>query len=109
VKRIWTAVAFLSASSAMPAFAYDATFTGKVTMIEPTYMPDGIIFRSDGGAGSCPAGASLTWTVRGNTEAARIANSQAILSALMTAQVAGRTTGVYDNSRNCSVEFIHFL
>lgn len=109
MKRIWAAVALLSASSAMPVFAHDATFTGKITMIEPTYMPEGIIFRSDGGAGSCQAGASLTWNVRGNTEAARIANSQAILSALMTAQVAGRTVGVYANSSNCSVEFIHFL
>lgn len=109
MQRAGTFVALTVAVMATPALAYDASFTGKVTMIEPTYMPDGVIFRLDYGAGACSAGSSLTWTVRGTTEAAKIANSQAILSALITAQASGRTVGVFVNTSNCSVEFLHFL
>jgi hypothetical protein len=92
-----------------PANAYDTSFFGKVTYIEPTYVPDGIIFHLDAGGGSCAAGSNLTWTVRGSTEASRIANAQAILSVLMTAKMSGSSIDVYVNNSDCSVQFLHVI
>lgn len=103
---------FLSTAAALispPAFAYDAFYTGKVTAIEATYIPGRVVFSLDTGVSGCPAGSFLGWAAKGDTEAAKIANAQGVLSTLLTAKVAGQTIRVYVSTGDCSVDFIHMF
>lgn len=92
-----------------PAFAWNASFTGKITMIEPTYMPAKIVFKSERGAGACAAGAVLTWDAQGTTADERIANAQAVFSALQTVKATNGAVELYVNTTGCMVEFLHIL
>jgi len=99
------AIACLSLT-APSAFAYDFSAIGHVTRIEPTYLPSSLNFSIDVPAGTCAAGVTLTWNIRGSDEASQIANSTAVYTALVTALAAGRTVTVYGNNSNCSIDFI---
>lgn len=91
------------------AQAWDASYIAKVTMIEPTYIPGRIVFKVDRGAGACAAGAALTWNAQGANSDERIANVQAVYSALQTAKATNGNVDVFVNTGNCTVEFIHLL
>lgn len=109
MRKIFTALALLMTCVATPAPAYDAQIIGRITMIEPTFVPSHIVFKSDNGAGSCVAGALLSWPARGNTADEKIANIQAILAMLQTAKATAGNVAIYVSFSNCSVEYIHFL
>lgn len=92
---------------AQPALAYDASYAGKVSFVESTYIPDNIVFNLNAGVAGCPAQANLTWTARGSNEALKIANIQGVLATLLTAKAANLTIEVWVKTADCSVEFIH--
>lgn len=97
---------------AWPVHAYDWSVSGaKVTHIEVSYVPDALLFQIDKPVGNCPAGATLSWSVRGADQAAKIANVQAVLTSLLTAFASDKTVSLYGTNANgtngCSVEFIH--
>lgn len=99
----------LPALVSTPAFAYDWQIEGHVTFVEPTYIPGTINFALDVGATGCAAGSYLHWNPRGSTEAAQIANDQAILSTLMTAYTSGKKVRVFGNAADCTINFIHMI
>ena len=106
-KSIFGAAIACLSLAAPSAFAYDWSVTGHVTMIEPSYMPNQLIFMIDAPGGSCAAGAMLSWNIRGSDQASQIANVNSVYSALVTALAAGRTVTIFGNNSNCSIDFIH--
>jgi len=108
VKVVLAAAAMLASAMAMPAQAYDWNVpTAHVTRLEATYMPNTIAFQIDQAAGSsCPAGTMLNYGAQGADQPTRIANAQAVYSALLTALAAGRSVTLYGNV-NCTVTFVH--
>ncbi len=99
----------LSVTIPTSAFAWDTSFTGKVTMIERSYMLAKIVFTSDRGAIWSVAGAMLTWNFQGATADERIANGQAVFSAPQTAKATNGNVDIFVNTTNCTVEFLHLL
>jgi hypothetical protein len=109
MKKVWAAAAMLSAVIAAPATAaWNAAFTGSITMIEPSYVPSHVVFTSNSGTGACASGALLAYYARGITSDEKIANIQAILAMLQTPQLTGRGVDLFVDTTNCSVEFLHF-
>ncbi|PTQ10256.1 hypothetical protein CLG96_14210 [Sphingomonas oleivorans] len=84
-------------------------YEGYVNAVEPTCMPVSVGFQTDNGAGSCPAGSWLNWLAKGSDAAAKAANTQAVLSVLITAQVTHRKVRLHGNNLNCTIDFIHLL
>lgn len=78
-------------------------FTGKVTGIELSYMPNTIRFSMDQGNAACPAGTALTWAN------ANIDNNKAVLAALTTAFANGHRITFYinDNDTSCVGRFLY--
>lgn len=78
------------------------TITGKVTMVEPTYMPERITFRMDTGNNTCPAGNWFTW--RKDEK-----NNRAVYAGLLTAMISGKTVNfvLEDNATDCVGSYLH--
>ena len=78
--------------------------TGKVIIVEPTYLPEAITFQMDAGSRTCPKGKWLKW--KKNTE-----NNKLVYSTLMTALISGHQINFYvnDNDTNCSGQYLHLL
>ena len=108
MKYLTLAPTIFSCLLASPAMAYDWAMP-HVAMVEPTYMPSHVVFVADAGAGSCPAGANLTWFAQRADVASKSANAQAVLSVLMTAKSTNSKIVIHVNNVGCSVEFIHLI
>jgi hypothetical protein len=92
------------------ARAFDYSVEGRVTLVEPTYMPGAVSFHMNVQVGNCPAGTPIMWTGRGSNPAA---NSQAVLQVLTAALLSGRNVRVIGANRvgngACQIEYIHLL
>jgi hypothetical protein len=80
-------------------------FVGKVTYLEPTYMPSTIRFTISGGNSTCPAGKAITWS---KTD---IENNKITYSTLMAAFMANRSVRIYinDGDSSCKAQYMHLL
>lgn len=80
-------------------------FTGKVTYLEPTYMPSTVRFTISGGNTNCPAGKAITWS-KSDTE-----NNKIVYSTIMAAMMAKKSLRIYINNGDseCKAQFIHLL
>jgi hypothetical protein len=94
---------------AQSALAGDWSTEARPIAIEPTYVPDRIMFAIDTSIGACPAGTFFTWIAKGGTEAAKIANIQAVLAVLMNAKATSRQIRLYGNNAGCTIDYIHLL
>jgi hypothetical protein len=59
------------------------SFTGNVTLLEPTYLPNKITFQMNNGDVNCTAGTWLTWNKSSQ-------NKKAVYATLLTALVSGK-------------------
>jgi len=80
------------------------TITGKVTVVEATYMPGTVTFRMDTGNSSCPKGKWLKWTKTDE-------NNTVVYSTLMAALVSGKKINFYinDGDTTCTGTYLHLL
>lgn len=78
---------------------------GKVTLLEPSYLPGVITFRMDTGSTSCPAGKWLKW------QKSEPENNKAVYSTLMAALMADKTIRFYinDGDTNCIGQAVHLI
>lgn len=81
------------------------SFVGKVTVVEPTYLPVAISFVMDTGSATCPAGTWLKW------QKADQENNKAVYATLMAALVSGKQVRFHFNNGDstCSGQFLHLL
>lgn len=80
-------------------------FVGKVTLLEPTYLPNLVHFTMDSGSASCPTGTWLKWTNADQN------NNKAVYATLLAALTAGKTIRLYvnDGDTTCTGAFLHML
>jgi hypothetical protein len=106
-RSVLLAAAILTVVAETPAHAAAQMVNAtRVTLIEPSYMPDSIAFQIDKPVGACPAGAFLRWYARGADLATKVANVNAIYSALVTAQASGKNLNLGVEDSNCTVNVI---
>lgn len=100
---------FLLASS--HAFAAATPIVGKVTMLESSYMPDGVDFFMDTGTATCPAGSVLRWVPLRATAALNNENNKVVYSTLLTSLVSGKKIRFYlnDNDPMCQGSGMHII
>lgn len=81
------------------------SFVGKVTVVEPSYLPGVVVFQMDTGNVTCPAGAWLKWQ---NSEPQ---NNKAIYATLLTALIAGKQVRFHidDGDTTCTGKHLHAL
>jgi len=81
------------------------SIVGKVIFVEPTYMPNQVVFKMDTGNLTCPKGQYLKWN-KNNIE-----NNKAILMTVTTALATGQRVRFYfnDGDSNCLGRYIHLL
>ena len=103
-KLIWCLL-FLSGS----AFAYDWDVVGKVTRLEPSFVPDHLNIRIDTAAGSCPAGIWIFYGGNGSTEQDRKDSVKAAYAALLSSLLTGTSVEFYGFNTNCTVGQMHVL
>lgn len=100
-------VGILGLIPSFPSQAQAWDVSAKVTTIEPSYMPDQILFRIDTVAGTCPAG---TWIYYYGTNYKEVTNSkknvQAIYAGLLAAVISGKNVEVHGNDE-CIAINIH--
>jgi hypothetical protein len=89
------------------ALASDWVAEANVVAIEPFYRPGSLNFMI--GLLAHVRRAWLHWQARGASEAAQIANVQAVLSIVQTAKAAGTKVRVYGSNSTGNVDFIHAL
>lgn len=91
-------------SIAQSTFAVEF-FEGKLTTIEPTYLPYTIAFNMDDGNSTCPAGKQLKWSH------SDVENNKAVYSTLLAAFMAGKRIRFYinDGDTNCVGTYLHLL
>lgn len=82
------------------AFAWDVT--AKVTLIEPSYMPNMVLFRLDASSSTCPAGSWVyyygTAYVAPNGVTDPLKNVQAIYAGLLTSLSSGKKVEVHGDT-----------
>jgi hypothetical protein len=105
-KSIALAASILLTSQAQ-AQVFDWAIVATPTYIEGSYMPTKVNFQINQAAGTCAAGAWLTWNAKGTTADEKSANTAAILSMIMTAKVANRSLTVIGNNSGCTVDFLY--
>ncbi len=95
-------IALLVASSNSYALEH---FIGKVTFLEPTYLPSVIVFSMDIGNATCPSGAILKW------QKADVENNKAVYSTLMAALMSGKKIRFHfnDGDTSCIGTYLHLL
>lgn len=78
---------------------------GKVTYLEPTYMPTTIRFTMDSGNTACPAGKAIHWSKE------NIDNNKVVYSSMMAAMMANKSIRIYinDGDASCKAQFLHLL
>jgi hypothetical protein len=92
-----------------PAEAYDWVIITKVTMIEADYMPGSVVFQVSSAGGLCPTTGFISYSAQGSTDAEKVANINAVLATLMTAQSLNRSIQLYANNANCAATNIWLL
>ncbi|MDO8412885.1 MAG: hypothetical protein Q7S51_03730 [Gallionellaceae bacterium] len=102
VKQIVFGVFLAIASSA--SFSLEE-FVGKVTIVEPTYLPGRVNFQMDAGNVTCPAGTWLSW------QNADQQNNKGVYATLLTALVSGKQVRFYINNGDttCNGQFLHLF
>ncbi|WP_156970676.1 hypothetical protein [Andreprevotia chitinilytica] len=102
------AVAFSSSFAA----AYDwEVLSANISAIQPNSMPNAVAFSVDTAAGSCGAGALLSWNGLGADVPTQQANAKAIFSLLLAAKATNRPVhiaGTYSGPY-CVVSYIQML
>lgn len=100
-KRCFAAAALLLATGS--ASALEAV-VGNVILLEPTYMPDRVMFILSAGTSSCPAGQYLYW--QGSAE-----NNKAVYATLLTAISTGKQVRFHvdDGDTTCKGRFLHLV
>jgi len=80
-------------------------FEGKVTLLEPTYMPQAVAFKMDSGNSACPAGAQLKWS-KPDTE-----NNLVTYSTLLAAFMSEKRVRFYidNDDTTCQGQYLHLL
>lgn len=103
--------ALVAAMALVPtmADAFDWAYDVKVTVIEVTYLPDRVGFMVDRSVGSCAAGSWLMWPGQGSDPAARAANTQAILSTLITAKGSGQSIRIFGRNAGCTIDYLYLI
>ncbi len=98
--KILLLMLFLTLSNSIQALE---AFTGKVTTVEPTYLPGAVTFVMDVGNATCPAGTWLKW------QKEDIENNKAVYSTFMAALMGGkRVTFIFnDADAMCVGQFLH--
>lgn len=78
--------------------------TARVTLVEPTYMPNAVSFQIDKPLPSCPLGSWLTWNKGPD-------NNRAVYAALLTAMSSGKRVTLYVNNGDttCTGQYLHVL
>ena len=79
--------------------------TGRVTYLEPTYLPAVVSFAMDSGSASCPAGQLLKW------QKADQSNNKAAYATLMLALSTGKKIRLFfnDGDTTCIGQYLHLL
>lgn len=106
VKMLLTALIALGFGVSSPAQAYDWWINGHVTQVEATYMPNSVDFTLDVPAGNCAAGQMLTWNAVGSDVATKAANTQAVLSLLISARLSGHAIAIGGFNNGCTIQYI---
>lgn len=80
-------------------------FVGKVTILEPSYLPGTVAFQMDSGVPTCPSGTWLFW------RNADQQNNKAVFATLMTALTTGKQVRFHinDGDTTCSGIHLHLL
>ncbi|WP_445114749.1 hypothetical protein [Acinetobacter sp. WZC-1] len=76
--------------------------TGKVKILEATYMPAKILLQLNAGTSSCPAGTWLSWS-NPNTD-----NMKATYATLLMALSSGKSINIYINN-SCEGQYLHII
>lgn len=76
--------------------------TGKVKILEATYMPVKILFQLKVGTSSCPAGTWLSWS---NPNAY---NMKITYATLLAAVSSGKSINIYINN-SCEGQYLHII
>jgi hypothetical protein len=81
------------------------SFYGKVTTLEPSYLPNRVAFVMDTGNSTCPAGTWLIWV---NADAS---NNKAVYATLLAAISAGKRVKFHinDGDTTCTGRHLHLL
>jgi hypothetical protein len=97
--------------TSIQSFAATTPIVGKVTMLESSYMPDGVVFFMDTGTTTCPAGSVIRWVPQRATAALNNENNKVVYSTLMAALASGKKIRFYvnDNDPMCQGSFLHLL
>ncbi len=92
--------------SIITSLASAQSVTAKVVNIEPSYMPDMVLFKLDAAFGSCAAGSWVYYygTAGGSTDPKK--NVQAIYAGLLGTMLSGKKVEV-SGPTNCVAGFIH--
>lgn len=79
--------------------------TGRVTVLEPTYLPGVVTFAMDTGTPLCKAGSWLIW------RKADVSNNKAVYALLMTALATGKRIRFHVNEKDpeCVGQYVHLL
>ena len=90
------------------ALAYDWEVSAHLTEVEGSYVPNEVTIMIDQSAGTCAAGAWLTFS--GNPSSNNLpANVQAVYAGLLVALQTGSRVELYGSNAECAIEFVHFL
>ena len=86
------------------SYALEA-FVGKVTLVEPSYLPGTVALQMDSGNTTCPSGTWLFW------RNADPQNNKAVYATLMTALATGKQVRFHinDNDSTCTGKHLHLL
>jgi hypothetical protein len=78
---------------------------GKVTYVEPTYLPAIVQFTIDSGSTSCPVGQYLKWQKSDQS------NNKAVYGTLLLALTTGKRVRLYvnDGDTTCTGQYLHVL
>lgn len=98
----------LSISLPVASYADDWDVIAHVTQVEPSYVPNNLVFAIDKNAGSCAVG---PWLFFNGVSASNNLpeNVKAMYVGLLAAMMSGNAIEVYGNNSGCVVSNIHFL
>jgi hypothetical protein len=79
--------------------------TGRITQLEPTYMPERIALQMDAGNAACPAGTWLQWVQLPTQHR----DTHSVYATMLSALIAGKRVDfvINDNDATCTGQFFH--
>jgi hypothetical protein len=100
--RVVAAASFLAVAGQAGAIE---VITGRVIVLESTYLPGAISFQLDTGNTTCPLGTWLKW------QKPDASNNKATYATLLTAVALGAQVNfiINDNDTSCTGQFLHLL